>query len=73
VRLFARPRAEERAFARNLVLWFLVASPFLWIVGRFASRLIGGLLMPVSSFWLILVPGPLLLGEPEPGRRLGRR
>ena len=42
MRLFARPRAEERAFARNLVLWFLVASPLLWMVGRFARWLIGG-------------------------------
>ena len=66
---------------RNLVFWFLVASPFLWMVGRFALwlasegrrppewlgrdllalGLVGGLLMPVSGFWLILPPAALLM------------
>ena len=66
---------------RNVVFWFLIASPLLCMVGRFALWLadegrrpptwlgrdllvvavVGVLLMPVSGFWLILVPGALLL------------
>jgi Family of unknown function (DUF6463) len=65
---------------RNFVFWFLLASPFLWIVGRFALwvasegrrppvwlgksllalALTGAVLMPVSGFWLILLPAAWL-------------
>ena len=70
---------------RNVVFWFLLASPLLWIVGRFALwlaaegrrapawlgrdllivALVGIVLMPVSGFWLILVPSVLLLATPS--------
>ena len=75
---------------RNFVFWFLLASPFLWMVGRFALWLaaerrrppawlgrdllvlaaVGVLLMPVSGFWLILVPGALLLTAAQAPKRV---
>ena len=65
---------------RSFAFWFLLASPFLWIVGRFAVwvaserrrppvwlgrsllmlALAGAVLMPVSGFWLILLPAAWL-------------
>ena len=65
---------------RTLVFWFLLMSPFLWIVGRLALwlasegrqppvwlgrsllalALICAVLMPVSGFWLILLPATWL-------------
>jgi len=65
---------------RSLAFWFLLMSPFLWIVGRLALwlasegrrppgwlgrsllalALICAVLMPVSGFWLILLPAAWL-------------
>jgi hypothetical protein len=65
---------------RSLAFWFLLMSPLLWIVGRFALwlasegrrppawlgrsllalALVCAVLMPVSGFWLILLPATWL-------------
>ena len=57
----------------HLAVWFAIASPFMFLLGlsilemRMPSRLfgwlltsiavIGGVLIPISGFWLLLPPG----------------